>query len=101
MNTILVLAPKCKYIPALSTECPPNPDGLPDCSSILNDGDMCKTNGPLPDESQNYDVNNCQKSGLQLDVSSRFLGDIIGFLNVDVFKCVKRKCLFYILLNIP
>jgi hypothetical protein len=54
------------------------------------DGDLCQANGPVPGRFQDYDVNNCQLSGL----ASVQLG-----IYFDVFKCVKRKCYIDILVN--
>ena len=84
---IVVFAETCSFKAIASTECPcSDPHDYYDddyqdynddsgcridvvCNQVMNHGDLCEADGPLPDGNSNFNVNNCPG-------------------NYDIFKCV-------------
>ena len=52
---------ECVFVDVPTNECPLNSE-LAECSSTMQNNDLCKTDQILPDGNTNYNVNNCGPS---------------------------------------
>ena len=61
---------QCEFAAVTQSNCPSNP-WLAECTSYMDDGELCEADSVLPDGTTYYNINNCGSA--------------------DVFKCVRSK----------